>query len=121
MSKNNDGIGNIQKKMVATFFQDNLKTLPRNSNLSYSFVIIHYPEDTEQRQLNTVQVANDLLLGSAQNPDQELYHLVTLNCETFATFCRTGQMRDSPHLLPSEQIEKAAILIDNAIREVVGV
>lgn len=101
LSNNHSGVGDIQEKSVISFVKDNLK-LPGNTNLRYSFALIHYPNDSDESQLRTVHVAKTLLIQSAQNPHKKLYHLANSNSETFATLCRTGQLNYLPHSLPKE-------------------
>jgi hypothetical protein len=49
--------------------------------------LINYDNDTEEKQQETVKVAQELLAKA----DDIVYDYATLNCESFAYFCRTGK------------------------------
>jgi hypothetical protein len=49
--------------------------------------LVNYEGDTLQKQQETVQVAKEMLTKA----DDIKYDLATLNCESFACFCRTGK------------------------------
>ena len=54
-----------------------------------SFVIIQYPNDTPFHRIATLDVAHWYTQYRENIPG--LYNLLSNNCESFATFCRTGR------------------------------
>jgi len=56
-----------------------------------TFFLIHYSDDNDVKRAATTHVANYLLSCLGDIPG--LYDAFSNNCESFATFCRTGQPR----------------------------
>lgn len=56
--------------------------------------LVNYDNDTLEKQQETIKIANELL----EKANDIVYNAATLNCESFAYFCRTGKWN-------SEQIE----------------
>jgi hypothetical protein len=69
--------------------------------------LVNYDGDTLEKQQETVKVAKELL----EKPDGVVYDLATLNCESFAYFCRTGKWH-------SEQIERIKSLLAEKAGEI---
>jgi len=57
-----------------------------------SFALISYEDDNDEKRNISLNCANTLL-NSESNVNSKLYDLVSFNCQHFATFCRTGQLR----------------------------
>lgn len=93
MVDNDVGIGDIQRRSVHDFFDDNNVTFP---SYKTSFAIIQYDGDSPELRNLTVQGA-ELWLHS-QDMTTKQYNLLGNNCEHFATLMRTGNARYVPPL-----------------------
>jgi hypothetical protein len=82
----------VQMTNLPIFLAGDIESLGKKTRRLY---LINYDGDTLEKQQETVKVVNELL----QKADDIKYDLATLNCESFACFCRTGKWN-------SEQIER---------------
>jgi hypothetical protein len=82
----------VQITNLPIFLAGGIDSLGKKTRRLY---LINYDGDTLAKQQETVKVANELL----EKADDIIYDLATLNCESFACFCRTGKWN-------SEQIER---------------
>lgn len=89
MRQQSSDMPDIQRVSLFQFLQNDLSA---ESNLRYSFALIDYGVDSLAYQEKTVQIAQYLLENQGGG---ELYDLLKLNCEAFATYCRTGKARYS--------------------------
>ena len=71
--------------------------------------LIHYLDDTNEKRRDTVHNAKFML----SQTDQEVYNLISNNCEVLATSCRTGR-RESAQI---EQVKQLLVKeLDNLIK-----
>ncbi|CAF3689385.1 unnamed protein product [Adineta steineri] len=93
--------GRVQTTTLPIFIAGSIDDVGKNLRHLY---LVNYDGDTVKKQQTTVETAKKTL----ENADDIKYNLATLNCESFASFCRTGKWR-------SEQTEKLTnVLIENA-------
>jgi len=69
--------------------------------------LVNYDGDTSEKQQETLKVAKETL----ERADEIVYNIATLNCESFACFCRTGKWH-------SEQIERFKNLLVEKANEI---
>lgn len=55
-------------------------------------IMVEYNNDSDEKRNMTIKFA-DFLMNTSANKENKLYNIVMLNCEVFATFCRTGNPR----------------------------
>ena len=86
-------IDNNQHKGQPSIQQRTMQSFIEVGDINHSVVmLIEYENDNEEVQKLTVQLAHSLM-NSSYNIHTELYNVFAMNCETFATFCRTGKFR----------------------------
>ena len=91
----------VQTTTLPVFLAGSPENLGKKTRRLY---LINYDGDTLEKQQETVKIAKEML----EKADEIVYDLATLNCESFAYFCRTGQWN-------SEQIERIkALLVEKA-------
>ncbi len=95
-------IDNNQHKGQPSIQQRTMQSFIDVGNIDQSVVmLIEYENDNEKVQNLTVKLAH-VLMNSSDNIQTELYNMFAMNCETFATFCRTGKFRyELLHLINS--------------------
>ncbi|CAF0866146.1 unnamed protein product [Rotaria sp. Silwood1] len=94
--------GRVQTTTLPIFIAGSIDNVGKRTRRLY---LVNYDDDTSNKQQETVKVAKEMLAKA----DDIVYDIATLNCESFACFCRTGKWN-------SEQIEKISnLLIQNAL------
>ena len=58
----------------------------------HAFALVNYRDDNDTKRECTVEIAH-YLKQSPENLQRKLYNMCLLNCEVFATLCRTGRPR----------------------------
>lgn len=84
--------GRVQLTTLPIFIAGGIDNLGKKTRRLY---LVNYEDDNLNKRQETVKVAKEMLAKA----DEIVYNLATLNCESFASFCRTGQWH-------SEQVEK---------------
>ncbi|CAF4425180.1 unnamed protein product [Rotaria sp. Silwood2] len=84
--------GRVQTTTLPIFIAGSIDNVGKKTRRLY---LVNYDNDTFDKQQETIQVAKKML----EKADDIVYNIATLNCESFACFCRTGKWN-------SEQIEK---------------
>ncbi|UJR29093.1 hypothetical protein I4U23_010307 [Adineta vaga] len=94
--------GRIQTTNLPIFLAGDKNLLGKKTRRLY---LVNYEDDTLEKRQTTVELAKEMLAKA----DEIKYDVGTLNCESFAYFCRTGQWN-------SEQIERLKkILMEKAL------
>ncbi|CAF0771523.1 unnamed protein product [Rotaria sordida] len=76
--------GRVQTTTLPIFLAGGIHNLGKKTRHLY---LINYDNDTFEKQQETVKVAKEML----EKADDIIYDIATLNCESFACFCRTGK------------------------------
>ncbi|CAF0933228.1 unnamed protein product [Didymodactylos carnosus] len=100
----NKNVGRVQMTTMPIFLAGNVDNLGKKTRELY---LVNYDGDTYEKQKETVKVAKELL----EKADDIVYDLATLNCESFACFCRTGRW-------DSEQVTKIKHLLKDKLQEI---
>jgi hypothetical protein len=92
----------IQTTTLPIFLAGSIQDLGKKTRRLY---LVNYDGDTLEKQQETVKVAKEML----EKADEIVYNLATLNCESFAFYCRTGEWRsDQVERLKNLLVEKAS-------------
>ena len=76
----------IQTADLSTFVSGSSHRVASKNRQLY---LVHYENDTFEKQQETCQRAKEML----EKPYSCKFHLLHLNCESFARFCRTGEWK----------------------------
>ena len=91
----------VQATTLPVFLAGSPEDLGKKTRHLY---LVNYDNDTLEKRQETVKVAKELI----EKTDDIVYNIATLNCESFAYFCRTGKWT-------TEQIERIiSVLVENA-------
>lgn len=74
----------VQTTDLTTFLAGSPEDVGKRTRRLY---LVNYDDDTLEKQQQSLQVAKELLTKA----DDIVYDIATLNCESFAYFCRTGK------------------------------
>ncbi|UJR19892.1 hypothetical protein I4U23_023025 [Adineta vaga] len=77
----------VQTTTLSTFISGSSTRVASKNRQLY---LVHYENDTFEKQQETCQRAKDMLI---ETPYNYKFHLLRLNCESFARFCRTKEWK----------------------------
>jgi hypothetical protein len=81
----NAGEPSIQQRSLESFV--NIGDVDRSV-----IILVEYENDSDEKLIATISFAN-VLMNSSANEQKNLYNIFMFNCEAFATYCRTGNLR----------------------------
>lgn len=93
----------IQTTTLPIFLAGGIHNLGKKTRRLY---VVNYDGDNLEKQQQTIKAANEMI----EKADEIVYDLATLNCESFACYCRTGKWH-------SEQVARVKnLVIQNGLK-----